>query len=148
MDLSAKNLRMIVDEYVANNDVGNITCPPGIAAVAKYITSLLPQYKKGTSKLVGGGEEGTFHRRRRDDFVKAFPPGTCTFVIPNEDVTVCPSPHYRAVEGMTICIGRWDIQVPDLVLKCPEIGCDGVISVSERYIFVCFIVLICMCQPC
>ena len=118
-----------------------LTCPPGAVAVAKYLVSHIPQYRKGTTELVGGGEEGTANRCLRDDFVRAFPPGSCAFVIPSEDITLCPSPHYRAVEGMAIYIGRWDIQSPETPLVCPEVGCHGKIFVSETLPLCC---LLCM----
>ena len=95
--------------------------PPQVAAFIQYVFKLFPfKFKGGTIDIMAkdgrgaGGKLLKFYR-------KHFPPGTVGFTIPRSDETTKPDPNYQVLEGRTIYIVQWELNIP----RGAEFQCFG-----------------------
>lgn len=58
-------------------------------------------------------------RKKFGVYQKQFPPGTIGFTFPRDDKTKQPDHYYSQVEGKTIYLVGWELNVPGIFLKCP-----------------------------
>jgi hypothetical protein len=93
--------------------------PVQVAAILDYLISLLPpKYIAGTNKIKAG--DRSFAKYQLDFYCKHFPPGHMCFVVPSSDITEAPDLNYSVIEGRSFYIIRWELNVPGIVIKCPE----------------------------
>lgn len=63
----------------------------------------------------------------------AFPPGTLGFTFPRDDKTQQPDPNYSQLEGVTIYLVRWELNIPGIHLQCPT--CTHGEMIHQQYDF-------------
>jgi hypothetical protein len=66
-------------------------------------------------------------------YKEVFPPGTLGFTFPREDKTKQPDYHYSQLEGRTIYLVRWELNIPGIFLRCPF--CTSGELIHQQYDF-------------
>jgi hypothetical protein len=101
------------------------SCPLPVAAIVEYLLALTSfRYKEGTNAVMANDTRSK-GIKRLDWYRKYFPPGTIGFTVPKDDCRLAPDPLYSTLEGCTIYVVSWELNVPDIFLPCCDTKCDG-----------------------
>ena len=102
-----------------------------VAAFIEYLLDLFPfWFEKGKNKTKIGSNNNAliFYRRH-------FPPGTLGFKVPCASaIEPNPCPNYKAIEGRTFYLVRWELNIPDIELRCHVVEsniynqCEGTLT--------------------
>jgi hypothetical protein len=101
------------------------SCSLPVAALVEYLFSLTAfQWRDGTNAIMASDTRSAA-TKRLDWYRKTFPPGTIGFTVPKDDGCLTPDPLYSTLEGCTIYIVSWGLNVPEIFLTYCETKCDG-----------------------
>ena len=122
--LSSDRIIIEVKKLMSNpsysmNTSNNIT--PQITAVIHYILSLLPsRCAKDSNELMAN--EGSLALKQLDSYRIVCPPGTLGIRIPPSNKMNPPDTNYHVIEGRTIYIVWWGLNLPGQKLWCKKCG--------------------------
>jgi hypothetical protein len=108
-------------------------CPLPILALLEYIQMQLPfvyeDKENMGKKRLGGGD------KRIKWYKKHFPCGCIMWTVPigGRELGGPPNPLYESIQGTPIFITRWELNVPNLVMSCPESECTRGILLSTKF---------------
>ena len=104
-------------------------CSRPVVEMARHILSHFPSnFEKTTNKLRGGDE----NRQRLVWYNTHFPAGTTCFEVPRDDCREKPYGPYSSIVGTKFYFLRWELQDPNINLKCTSRHCCGSL-VHDRF---------------
>mmetsp|Transcript_40535 Transcript_40535/g.97834 ORF Transcript_40535/g.97834 Transcript_40535/m.97834 type:complete len:487 (+) Transcript_40535:216-1676(+) len=89
------------------------------------------KFRKGTNQI--DPNMGHLGQRQLQAYQKVFPPGTMGFAFPKDDKTEKADAVFLQLEGRTIYVVRWELNIPGIVLKCPF--CNSGELIHQEYDF-------------
>jgi hypothetical protein len=102
------------------------------AAIEALLDSHTISCNKGSNNLKTSNKSSQAYRDLQK-YKEVFPPGTLGFTFPREDKTKQPDYHYSQLEGKTIYLVRWELNVPGIFLRCPF--CTSGELIHQQYDF-------------
>ena len=101
------------------------SCPLPVAALVEYLMTFSAfRWRQGTNRIMASDARSAAVTKL-ERYRKRFPPGTIGFKVPKDDGCVTPDPLYSTLEGCTIYLVCWELNVPEIFLTCWETKCDG-----------------------
>lgn len=89
--------------------------PLPVLAAAKMVTDVLLPRKASVANA-----------DKFEKYYKCFPKHQLCWTLPKlGDDTLCDKPHFHSITGTKIYNLRWELQFPELDLKCGKVGCTG-----------------------
>ena len=96
--------------------------PMVVSAAIQALLDLVPDtFKKGTNMLKAKDRNSVTYKKLQA-YRRHFPPGTLGFTFPKADKTQPPDVYYNQVEGRTIYLVCWELNIPDFQPRCFECG--------------------------
>ena len=119
---SIDQLKERINHYMKNprsgtmlNDSNSVPMVIG-AAIETLLETQMIKCKKGSNELQ---IKTAAPQKLYDIYRNQFPPGTLGFTFPRDDKMKKPDHYYSQLEGRTIYLVRWELNVPGILLKCP-----------------------------
>ena len=96
---------------------------PQVVAVIDYLMTMLPAKCKATTakptKKNRNRHRISMKQKKLDAYREFFPPGTLGIKLPPSDRSKPPDLNYNVVEGITVYIVRWEMNIPNQKVRCP-----------------------------
>ncbi|CAJ1917928.1 unnamed protein product [Cylindrotheca closterium] len=121
---SVQALKERINRLMANCSVGMTNSSSVPKVIGAAIDALLETHKSITC----GTEDNVLKIKDKrgksywehQNYQRQFPPGTLGFTFPRDDKTKSPDHNYSQLEGVTIYLVRWELNLPGIQLICPE----------------------------
>jgi hypothetical protein len=107
--------------------------PLVVAAAIEMLCQMTSVRCQANSNKLMASNKSTKGYQTLQEYKKKFPPGTLGFTFPREDKMQKPDANYSQLEGRTIYMVRWELNIPDICLKCFD--CDDGELISKQYDF-------------
>ena len=134
--LSISELKRKVNYFMAHPTFSMKASPSVPNVVGAAIEALLDSHtiscNKASNKLMTSNKRSKAYRDIQV-YKEVFPPGTLSFTFPRDDKMKQPDYHYSQLEGKTIYLVRWELNIPGVFLKCPF--CSNGELIHQQYDF-------------
>jgi hypothetical protein len=134
--LSISELKRKVNHFMAHPTYSMKASPAVPTVIGAAIEALLDSHtiscNKGSNNLKTSNKRSKAYRDLQK-YKEVFPPGTLGFTFPREDKTKQPDYHYSQLEGKTIYLVRWELNIPGIFLRCPF--CTSGELIHQQYDF-------------
>ena len=94
--------------------------PMVVGAAIETLCELQKVRCKANSNSLMASNPSTEGYKKLQQYRKVCPPGTIGFTFPRDDKSKQPDFHYSQLEGKTIYMTRWELNVPGIFLPCFE----------------------------
>jgi hypothetical protein len=106
---------------------------PIVVSAAISLLGCIPiRFKKGTNQIMATDKRSASFQKLQS-YQKQFPPGTIGFTFPRDNKTQQPDYYYSQLEGNTIYLVCWELNIPGIVLPCFE--CKKGELIHDKYDF-------------